>query len=93
MSRFTHLHVHSHYSLLSALPKIEDIIKTSKADGATLVPAVAAAIPNDVQALLDERAAARKAKDFAASDRLRDEIKKRGYEVRDSGDEQILKKI
>ncbi len=26
MSRFTHLHTHSHYSLLSALPKIDDLI-------------------------------------------------------------------
>ncbi len=57
------------------------------------VPAVDAAIPNDVQALLDERAAARKGKDFAASDRLRDELKKRGYEVRDTGSEQVLKKL
>ncbi len=30
MSRFTHLHIHSHYSLLSALPKIEDIVKKAK---------------------------------------------------------------
>ncbi len=26
MSRFTHLHTHSHYSLLSALPKIDDLV-------------------------------------------------------------------
>jgi DNA polymerase-3 subunit alpha len=30
MSRFTHLHIHSHYSLLSALPKVEDIVKKAK---------------------------------------------------------------
>ncbi|HRH22779.1 MAG TPA: DNA polymerase III subunit alpha [Candidatus Paceibacterota bacterium] len=30
MSRFTHLHVHSHYSLLSALPKIPDLVSTAK---------------------------------------------------------------
>lgn len=35
MARFTHLHVHSHYSLLAALPKIEDLVEAAKADGAT----------------------------------------------------------
>ncbi len=30
MARFTHLHTHSHYSLLEALPKIPDLIKTAK---------------------------------------------------------------
>lgn len=34
MSRFIHLHTHSHYSLLSALPKIGDLVKAAKADGA-----------------------------------------------------------
>src|SRR3989344_8290951 len=33
-SKFTHLHVHSHYSLLSALPKIPDLIDAAKKDGA-----------------------------------------------------------
>lgn len=32
---FTHLHVHSHYSLLSALPKIKELIKAAKDDGQT----------------------------------------------------------
>lgn len=30
---FTHLHVHSHYSLLDALPKIKDLVKTAKERG------------------------------------------------------------
>ncbi|PJE74239.1 MAG: DNA polymerase III subunit alpha [Candidatus Taylorbacteria bacterium CG10_big_fil_rev_8_21_14_0_10_41_48] len=34
MSRFIHLHTHSHYSLLSALPKVPDLVKAAKADGA-----------------------------------------------------------
>ncbi len=34
MTRFIHLHTHSHYSLLSALPKISDLVKAAKADGA-----------------------------------------------------------
>ncbi|MEQ1561486.1 MAG: DNA polymerase III subunit alpha [Nitrospira sp.] len=31
--KFTHLHTHSHYSLLNALPKIDDLVDTAKADG------------------------------------------------------------
>ncbi|MDE2212936.1 MAG: DNA polymerase III subunit alpha [Patescibacteria group bacterium] len=31
--RFTHLHVHSHYSLLQALPKIPDLVAAAKAAG------------------------------------------------------------
>ena len=34
MPRFIHLHTHSHYSLLAALPKIPDLIEATKADGA-----------------------------------------------------------
>jgi len=30
MSRFIHLHTHSHYSLLTALPKIDDLVKKAK---------------------------------------------------------------
>jgi DNA polymerase-3 subunit alpha len=34
-SKFTHLHVHSHYSLLNALPKIDELVKTAKKMGMT----------------------------------------------------------
>ena len=30
---FVHLHVHSHYSLLEALPKVKALIKDAKAKG------------------------------------------------------------
>ena len=39
--------------------------------------------PDDVVALARERQAARERRDFAESDRLRDEIGERGFEVRD----------
>jgi len=39
--------------------------------------------PPDVVALADQRAAARRAKDWAEADRLRDELHERGWEVRD----------
>jgi cysteinyl-tRNA synthetase len=38
----------------------------------------------EIQALVDERQAARKAKNWAESDRLRDEIARRGWEIKDS---------
>ncbi len=34
-SPFTHLHVHSHYSLLNALPKVKELVATAKKDGMT----------------------------------------------------------
>src|SRR4051794_1360799 len=43
-----------------------------------------AALPAGAQELLDERASARAAKDFAASDRLRDELAARGVAVKDT---------
>jgi cysteinyl-tRNA synthetase len=44
------------------------------------------AAPADVVALAEERRAARARRDFAESDRLRDELAGRGWEVRDAGD-------
>jgi cysteinyl-tRNA synthetase len=41
-------------------------------------------IPAEVQRLVDERTKARQAKDWATSDRLRDEIQAMGYRVQDS---------
>jgi DNA polymerase III subunit alpha len=35
VSGFTHLHTHSHYSLLNALPKIPDLVDTAKKNGMT----------------------------------------------------------
>ncbi len=46
----------------------------------------------EVKKLLDLREAARAAKDWAESDRLRDEIDAAGWTVRDSADGQVLKK-
>ena len=50
-------------------------------------------LPLNVKALLDQRATARKEKDFAASDRLRDEMLALGYEVRDTSEGQVVKKV
>ena len=37
MSKFVHLHNHTHYSLLDALTKIKDLVKAAKASGASAV--------------------------------------------------------
>jgi len=50
----------------------------------------AAAIPMEIQALLDRRAEARKNKDWTASDRLRDELALLGWEVKDTKDGQRI---
>jgi len=44
----------------------------------------AAAIPAEIEALLDKRALARKNKDWPASDRLRDELAAKGWEIKDT---------
>lgn len=51
-----------------------------------------AEIPADVQSLLDRRAEARKARDWAESDRLREEIAAAGWMVKDSKDGQTCTK-
>lgn len=50
------------------------------------------AIPVEVQALLDERGKARAAKDWAASDTLRDRIAGLGWVVKDTRDGQVVKR-
>jgi cysteinyl-tRNA synthetase len=51
-------------------------------------PKVVAVLPEGAQDLLDARAAARTAKDYAASDRLRDELAALGVTVADTADGQ-----
>jgi cysteinyl-tRNA synthetase len=54
--------------------------------------AVKSDVPAEIQALLDRRAEARKAKDWAESDRLRDEIAAAGWIVKDSREGQSVTK-
>ncbi|MFH1670387.1 MAG: cysteine--tRNA ligase [Patescibacteria group bacterium] len=50
-------------------------------------------VPDEVQKLLDERQVARSKKDFEASDKLRDQICGLGWEVRDEGGGQEVRKL
>ena len=49
-------------------------------------------VPAEIQSLLDARAEARKAKNWAESDRLRDEIAAKGWIVKDSKEGQSVTK-
>ena len=49
-------------------------------------------VPAEIQSLLDQRAEARKAKNWAESDHLRDEIAAAGWIVKDSKDGQSVTK-
>jgi cysteinyl-tRNA synthetase len=53
----------------------------------------AAEIPAELTALLDERNAARKAKDFKRADAIRDELKTKGWGIEDTPKGARLKKI
>ncbi len=53
----------------------------------------AESIPPEVQSLVSKRALAREKKDFKESDRLRDEMHRLGYEVRDEKNEQRVRKL
>ena len=50
-------------------------------------------IPASVQDLLDRRAAARAARDWAESDRIRDELAAAGWAVKDSKDGQSVSRL
>lgn len=52
-----------------------------------------AEVDAEVNELVEQRAAARSGKDWAASDQLRDELRELGWEVRDTPDGQKLKRI
>jgi hypothetical protein len=66
-------------------PEVWDMIRAANSDDQTP--------PADVLSLLEERKQARARKDFAESDRLRDEIFSRGWIVQDSKDGQKCSKI
>ncbi len=50
-------------------------------------------LPEKIKKLIEEREAARKEKDYAKSDNLREKIKDRGYDIKDTSDGPILSKF
>ena len=72
-------------SALAAWAKIDSVLALGRVEEST--------IPADVQALLEERQAARKARDFKRSDAIRDELKAKGWVIEDTPKGARLKKI
>ncbi len=56
-----------------------------------IVPATLQSPPEDIQTLVDQREKARKEKDFTTSDKIRDELKTKGYAVDDTVHGQLVK--
>ena len=78
----------------SSRAAVEAVLNSFKAltDVLGLVQKSEDALPADIQAMVDERAAARKAKDWKRSDELRDAIKAAGYILEDSREGQKVRK-
>lgn len=58
MSRFVHLHAHSHYSFLQALPKVDELVEAAKKNG---MPALAITDAGNLHGAIDFYKAATKA--------------------------------
>ena len=71
------------FEMLSELGGVLGLLQNQKSDE----------IPADVQELLELRSRARAEKNWAESDRLRDELKSRGYAVKDTPQGQQLVKL
>ncbi|MGV3773915.1 MAG: cysteine--tRNA ligase [Verrucomicrobiales bacterium] len=71
---------------LSAWQKLDEVLGLG-------VKATTSDTPPELQALLDERQAARKAKNFARSDAIRDELKAKGFVIEDTPKGPRLKRI
>ncbi|MBE5758762.1 MAG: cysteine--tRNA ligase [Clostridiales bacterium] len=70
-------------ALIDELMNVLGLLREGEEDG----------IPEEIKKLAEERAAARKNRDWARADALRDEIKAKGYELKDSKDGVQITKI
>ena len=86
--------VNSHLNSDSSRTAAEAALKSfqSLCDVLGLVQKKANALPDDIQRMVDERADARKAKDWKRSDELRDAIKAAGYVLEDTPKGQKVRK-
>jgi len=84
---------HAHRPVLGFETELDKFIQLIRHTFGCFDSEEAEAIPAEVQKFVDQRAAARTAKDFKESDRLRDEIAALGYEVRDTAEGQKITKM
>ncbi len=73
--------------------KVGTVKKMDEVFGLKLLEREEVFVPEEVMKLVDERKVARNGKDWAKSDKLRDEILKLGWKVKDVGDGFELEKI
>jgi cysteinyl-tRNA synthetase len=73
--------------------KFQTIKKMDEVLGLKLLEKEEVIIPSEVKKLISEREKARKEKDWARADGLRDEIKEKGFEVLDGKEKAEVKKI
>ena len=81
---------------LAAWERVNSVLGIQSARLTTLATGTAdgtAAIPPEIASLLDQRQAARKAKDFKQADAMRDELKKLGWIIEDTPKGARLKRI
>ena len=73
----------------------DDILKLMKEFDAVLgvIDLEGEKVPEEIKKLVKERDKARKAKDWEKADKLREEIKKKGYEVKDTKDGAVFGKV
>jgi len=70
------------YNLMLKFDKIFGVLETEEEK-----------IPDVIKKLVKEREKARKEKDYEKSDKIRGEIKNKGYVLKDTGDSTIVKKL
>ncbi|MFH0979195.1 MAG: cysteine--tRNA ligase [Candidatus Woesearchaeota archaeon] len=73
--------------------KLNAVREMDKVFGLDLLRKEEVTMPDDVKDLVEQREKVRKNKDFAAADRIREEIKKKGFLLDDTKDGVRLKKI
>jgi cysteinyl-tRNA synthetase len=77
-------------NFISLMLELNDIFRAWSFEPKPLEDSIA--IPTDITALADKRLAAKKAKDFAEADRLRNEITQAGWMIKDTKDGYELEK-
>ena len=80
-------------SNVSKSEKLDLLLKFDKVFGLSLETASPDIIPNTVMSLARERLEARKKNDFKKADEIRVQIEKLGYEIKDTKDKYLLKKM
>ena len=84
-------------AVLGQVKKTYSLLGLFRADSEAFVARVeakhAASVPADIAALVEKRAAAKAARDWAAADAIREEITAKGWSVRDTKDGAVVEKI